>query len=132
MKFISLNKKRPESIGATRTRIRTNPSRVSVLKSHFNRFGVQYLENRRGLDRFTKYSVSKEYSFILRSLQKIHDNEIFYRWMFSFQIKGYFDFKMTSRDQSTLKLILEMVKPLIGCTLGILDLVLKNYYFDND
>ena len=31
-----------------------------------------------------------------------------------------------------LKLIWEMVEPLTGCTLGILDLILKNCYFDND
>ena len=76
-------------------------------------------------------SVRKK-SFILRSLEKHQKNEFFNRWILSVEIKDCFYFKMTAQDQRTLKLIWEMVELLTVCTLGILGLILKNYYFDND
>ena len=39
---------------------------------------------------------------------------------------------MTAWNQRMLKLIWETVESLTVCTLGILGLILKNYYFDND
>ena len=50
----------------------------------------------------------------------------------SVEINGCFYFKMTAWNQRTLKLIWEMVESLTVCTPGILGLLLKNYYFDND
>ena len=50
----------------------------------------------------------------------------------SVEIKSCFYFKMTARNQRKLKLIWEMVESLTVCTSGTLDLILKNYYFDND
>ena len=81
------------------------------------------------------YSLSERPKWLSIERRELHftfSREASKERILSFEIKGCFYLKVTARNQRTLKLIWEMVEPLTVCTPGIVDLILKNYYFDND